>query len=277
VGLVAAPASGSGKEQNAAPRVYLRRSSQAFISGTILIDGKSTILHVSVGSKSLSFNLAKGYQYIDCNGDGKIDDMSTSFEMGFAKGGPVVFHVGSGDRYVSIERIDVARKAVTLAVHPKSDYDRIELQVGREVPDFEFIALDGSKRHLSDFRGKYLLMDFWGTWCGPCVGDLPLIKKAYDTYKDKGFEVLGMDTELPDVTAEDFEKGLAKVKAFVAERGIPWLQARTESIKPLYERRFMIVAYPTYVLLGPDGTIIRLSGLHGEELGKTLAALFNGK
>jgi thiol-disulfide isomerase/thioredoxin len=189
----------------------------------------------------------------------------------------VVFHVGSGDRYVSIERIDVARKAVTLAVHPKSDYDRIELQVGREVPDFEFIALDGSKRHLSDFRGKYLLMDFWGTWCGPCVGDLPLIKKAYDTYKDKGFEVLGMDTELPDVTAEDFEKGLAKVKAFVAERGIPWLQARTESIKPLYERRFMIVAYPTYVLLGPDGTIIRLSGLHGEELGKTLAALFNGK
>ena len=48
-------------------------------------------------------------------------------------------------------------------------------------------------------------IDFWGTWCGPCVGEIPFIKKAYEKYKDKGFEVLGMDNELPDVTPDDEE------------------------------------------------------------------------
>ena len=261
-----------------APKVYLRVSLAAFVAGTVMIDGKQIMLRVPVGRKSLAVTLSQGYQYLDCNDDGRIDFSETSPEMGHAEDAPVVFHVGTGDRYVSIERLDLAKKTVTLVLHPASDYERIELLPGRLVPDFQFTALDGSLHRLSEFRGRYLLLDFWGTWCGPCVSDIPAIKKAYEAYQAKGFDVLGMDSEMPDETAADFEQGLAKAKAFVAERGLPWMQARTESIKRLYQRRFMIVSYPTYVLLNPEGVIVAVNkGLRGEELDKTLAALFKDK
>ena len=278
VGLAQPPPDESALDGGAARRVYLRASSRALVAGTVMMDGRSVVLRVPVSRKTFTVNVSKGYQYLDCNLDGQIDDAWTSVEMGYAEGAPVVFHVGMGDRYVSIERFDFAKKTVMLALHSASEYERIELQPGRAVPDFEFTALDGSRHRLSDFRGRYLLIDFWGTWCGPCVGDLPAIKKAYEAYKDRGFDILGMDTELPDETPADFETGLAKVKAFVADRGIPWTQARTESIKHLYQRRFMIVSYPTYILLSPDGVILAVNeGLRGKELDQTLRELFKDK
>lgn len=261
-----------------ASRVFLRQSLAAFVAGTFELDGRRVAWRVIVKARTLSANVATGYQYIDCNGDGKIDDSETSPEMGYAEGQPVVFHVERKDRYVSLSDLDLDRKTVALKTHPASDYDRIELRPGRAVPDFEFTALDGSRRKLSDYRGKYVLLDFWGTWCGPCVAHLPSLKRALQAYKDRGFDILGMDCEMPDETVADLEAGLAKVKAFVAERGIPWTQARTASIRDLYQRRFMIVGYPTYVLIDPKGRIVAVNkGLEGDDLEKTLAALLKGR
>ncbi len=91
-----------------------------------------------------------------------------------------------------------------------------------------------------------------------------------------------MDFEQPDVTPEDFAKGLEGVKKFVAEKGVTWTQARTESIKPLYEKRFQVVAWPTLILVDPTGAIVSVDrthkgepGLRGEALDKTLAAIFS--
>ncbi|MBP8273122.1 MAG: hypothetical protein KAY59_01760, partial [Acidobacteria bacterium] len=87
--------------------------------------------------------------------------------------------------------------------------------------------------------------------------------------------------ELPDVTADDFAKGLVKVKEFVAKEGVTWTQAQTESIKPLYEKRFQIVAWPTMILLDRDGKILSVdrtskgeAGLRGEKLAQTIEDLF---
>ena len=90
-----------------------------------------------------------------------------------------------------------------------------------------------------------------------------------------------MDFEQPDVMPEDFAKGLEKVRTFVAEKGVMWAQAQTESIKPLYEKRFQIVAWPTLILVDPTGAIVSVDrthqgepGLRGEALDRTLAAIF---
>lgn len=259
----------------------LRATDRSYAIGTASIDGKPVKVQIIPSPKDFAVNPARGYQYVDANLDGEIDWGETSWEMGYAEGAPVVFHVGDGDRYVSIKRVDAAAGTITLAARSAAEYERIELRVGSTPPDFPFTSLDGAPRRLSDFRGKHLLIDFWGTWCGPCVGEMPQLKKVYETYRDKGFEILGMDFEQPDVTPEDFAKGLEKVKAFVKERGITWMQAQTESIKPLYERRFQIVAYPTHILLDPQGRILSVGrksqgepGLFGDDLDKTLAAIF---
>jgi thiol-disulfide isomerase/thioredoxin len=267
------------------PRKWaLGTSYQAFAKGQVTIDGKPTKLQLIANSKDFKVDSSKSYQYLDCNGDGAFDEDVTSWEMGYGRGAPVVFHVGDGDRYGSIKGIDPAAGTVTLTARTAADYERIELRLGSTLPDFAFKALDGTPKTLSDFRGKYLMIDFWGTWCGPCVGEIPFIKKAYATYKAKGFEVLGMDNELPDVTPEDFAKGLENVKAFIAKNDVTWTQAQTESIKPLYEKRFQIVAWPTMILLDPNGRIISVDrtkhgepGLRGDALDKTLAGIFKGQ
>jgi thiol-disulfide isomerase/thioredoxin len=264
-----------------AARLYLSTSYQAFATGVVPVDGKPVKVQVIADAKEFTVNPSKSYQYLDCDGDGTFDTDFTSWEMGYGRGAPVVFHVGDGDRYVSIESVEPAARTITLRTRAAADYQRIELRMGSTLPDFAFTSLDGSPHQLSELRGKYVLIDFWGTWCGPCVGEIPYLKLAYEHYKSKGLEILGMDNELPDVTTEDFAKGLDKVKGFVAERGVTWMQARTESIKPLYETRFQVVAWPTLILLNPAGQIISVDrtgkgepGLRGDALGRTLATLF---
>ena len=259
-------------------------SYQAFADGSVTIDGKPIKVRLIASTATHKIDITKGYQYVDCNGDGTLDADYTGWEMGYARGEPVVFHVGDGDHYMSFKAFDAKAGTVTLAVRTAAEYERVELRVGGTLPDVPFTTLDGTSKKLSDFRGKYLLIDFWGTWCGPCVGEIPFIKKAYEQYRAKGFEVLGMDNELPDVTPDDWAKGLEKVKAFVEKEGVTWTQARTESIKVWYDRRFQIVAWPTMILLDPNGKILSVDrtskgelGLRGEKLAATLDGLFKGK
>lgn len=282
-----APAASTAPASGAAPapaRWNLTTSYQSFAEGIVPIDGQSVKVRLIANAKDFKVDASKSYQFVDCNGDGTLDEDFTSWEMGYGRGTPVVFHIGEGNRYVSVKGLDPVAGTLTLASRTAADYERVELRMGATLPDVAFKTLDGTPKKLSDFRGKYLMIDFWGTWCGPCVGEIPFIKKAYEKYKSKGFEVLGMDNELPDVTADDFAKGLEKVKAFVEKEGVTWTQAQTESIKVWYDRRFQIVAWPTMILLDPNGKIISVDrtnkgepGLRGERLEQTLAAIFKDK
>ena len=151
-----------------------------------------------------------------------------------------------GSRYVSFESADRASGVFTLRAHPRADYARIELVVGQQMTDFRFRDFEGHERRLSDFRGKFLLLDFWGTWCGPCVRAIPDLKAAYEKFRERGFEILGVDHR------DEFEE----VRAFVAEREMDWPEVRPEDGDSLVRERFRIIAYPTYVLLDPEGTIV---------------------
>jgi thiol-disulfide isomerase/thioredoxin len=74
--------------------------------------------------------------------------------------------------------------------------------VGRVLPDVELLGTDGKKTKLSALPGKVIVLNFWATWCGPCVSEMPALQKLADTYKDRGLSVVGINVD------EDWEKVL---------------------------------------------------------------------
>jgi thiol-disulfide isomerase/thioredoxin len=170
----------------------------------------------------------------------------------------------AGERYVSFESADLKSRSVTLRERSKDEYTLIEGVVGSAVQDFSFTDFDGKAGRLSDYRGKFLLLDFWGSWCKPCVTDVPAMKEAHERLRDKGFEILGLDFE-NDKTS-DF------VRPFLKEKAIGWRNATPESVKDLIEKRFRVNGFPTLLLLDPNGIVLetRSNELRGDKLIPTL-------
>lgn len=75
------------------------------------------------------------------------------------------------------------------------DPNKIGTLEGNTAPAFTLKTVEGKEVSLSDFKGKYVLLDFWASWCGPCRNEIPNVKKAYEKYKDKGFEVIGVSLD----------------------------------------------------------------------------------
>ena len=137
-----------------------------------------------------------------------------------------------------------------------------QTRVGTMFKDFA-VEYDGKTTHLSDYvgRGKYVLADFWASWCGPCLREMPNIIAVYNKYKNGGLQVLGI------AVWEDPETSL-KV---IAEKNIPFTQILgvSEEITNIYG----INAVPHTILFAPDGTILA-RGLRGEDIEKKLEEIF---
>ena len=130
----------------------------------------------------------------------------------------------------------------TQAVEAAAD----EAQADGLAPDFELPNLQGSTTKLSSLRGKYVVLDFWGSWCIWCIRGIPSMKDAYAKYKDK-MEILGVDCR----DTED------KWKAAVDEHQLPWLQVRCPDEKlQTIAGQYGIEGFPTKVVIDPNGKII---------------------
>jgi thiol-disulfide isomerase/thioredoxin len=243
--------------------------------GTVNIAGRPTLVTLDVSlSKGGLIDPRQTTVGIDANGNGQIDRGYAPFESTVAEDEDLVFKVGK--RYVTVRSVDPATGDITVEERPASEYVVIDRVIGAAIPDFAFTDFDGRQRRLSDFSGKFVLLDFWGTWCGPCIGEMPYLKAAYEQLQKRGFEIVGIDFEPDDKSPVDMAAALKKARALVASHGVHWPQATAASTNALTRKRFRVQGFPTLLLIGPDGTL-RSAGenraLRGENLLPTLEAM----
>ena len=125
--------------------------------------------------------------------------------------------------------------------------------VGHEAPNFELITSTGGKIALSSLRGKYVLIDFWASWCGPCRREIPNIKKVYAEFKDKGLQVVG-------VSIDNSDKAWRKA---LEEENIDYLQLYDP--EGITSKLYNYNGIPFIILISPEGIILE-KGLRGENI-----------
>ena len=130
----------------------------------------------------------------------------------------------------------------------------IKTAVGQVIPDFSLPSIDGEEVALTSFRGKYILLDFWASWCGPCIGEMPNVHKAYDLLHDKGLEVISVSTDRKESDWKNAVKE-KRMEHFVNLR----------DTKGVLHEMFDRDAIPFILLLDPQGRIIAKE-LRGEDI-----------
>jgi peroxiredoxin len=143
----------------------------------------------------------------------------------------------------------------------QADLKRLD-QVGKTAPTFSAQDIEGKAIRSGSLRGKYVLVDFWATWCGPCITELPRIQAAYRAYHGAGFEIIGVSLDESKEAVVDFVKA----------RKVPWPQIHNAGGASDLVQAFGVVSIPATYLIDPEGTIVRLD-LRGKALDEALARL----
>lgn len=154
------------------------------------------------------------------------------------------------------------KQQATPAVASLKDYAsrKKRTENGALAPTFTLPDLNGTDVSLADYRGKYVLVDFWASWCAPCRASFPKVKKLYTKYAGERFEILG-------VSLDQSKKAWLKA---VGEEDCPWTQVidRDGDVA----RNYAVSTIPKMILISPDGTICEYDSIE-----EKLAGLFGSK
>jgi thiol-disulfide isomerase/thioredoxin len=214
---------------------------------------------------------------------GKDDEAKAAYEQATKAvvlddhGVEVCFHAwsGYGDHLATIGDIEGAKKAYAsgrdacnhrqVTQIMESHIANLE-KIGTDATAFPDTAkdLEGKAVQVDQFKDKVLLIDFWATWCGPCLREMPHVIAAYTKYHDRGFEILGVTLDRPG--------GTEMLKEFVVARKMPWRQVYYPEGENEVATAYGVDSIPHTVLVGRDGKVVRI-GLRGPALGRAVERL----
>jgi len=214
----------------------------ASLRGIVQLPSRKLLVSYQYNLSTNTIDLATTEQGMDLNGDGKIGVLS---EQDHARNGKLpIFKIGN--LYLRNESVDTKTGEITLASIPASVVgNRIFWQNGDTLPNFPITPLIGPSTTFAKLKGKITLIDFWASWCEPCMEQFPVLKKAYAKYHSRGLQIIGING---DHTTRAALNALAEVKA-------PWPQVRGDKLIS----RFQIIGWPSEILVDANGKVLASS------------------
>jgi thiol-disulfide isomerase/thioredoxin len=200
----------------------------------------------------------------------KIPPISPLWSIDPSLVGVAIDAAGDSQQYISYVEEIIGKHSdpsVVRIIRATLSPDR-QIAVGKMAPNFSFVAFDNDAGSYTkdNLKGKILLIDFWATWCVPCIEEMPNLHKEYDTFKAQGFEILSVSLDEKPELVKEFRKVKWKM---------PWLHTLLSST-PEVKKQFEIVGIPKGVLLDRDGRIVATDReLRGRKLHETLAQQLN--
>ena len=142
--------------------------------------------------------------------------------------------------------------------------DMQQVNIGGMAPNFELTTPDGKKLSLYDLRGHIVLLDFWASWCAPCLAEVPNLKAIYEKYHGKGLNILGVSLDEKE----------AAWKSAIERKGLTWQHVSSlKGWKCPVAQRFKVTGIPRMYIIDAQGKIIA-QDLRGEKLAKKMDELF---
>lgn len=146
------------------------------------------------------------------------------------------------------------------------------IELGKMIPEYSVTNLrdESSPVTRENMKGRLYLIDFWATWCGPCIADMPTLHEVYDKFKGENFEILSISIDESRKAVDNF--------SFKDKFPMPWLNTIAEGgFESEMAETFEIMGIPKPILVNEKGEIVALDGLRGEELEETIRQHLNNR
>jgi thiol-disulfide isomerase/thioredoxin len=169
------------------------------------------------------------------------------------------------NRLIQDGRYDVARTLCGMACedeapaavkdHFEDRMARIAL-VGKPAPPIAGTDVDGKPVSLSELKGKVVLIDFWATWCPPCIAAIPTLKALSQKYQDRGFVILGVNVDALHEDVKEADAALQQVRRFLVKQRVDWINVQSGKGAGDFASIYHVEQIPASFLVGRDGSVV---------------------